>query len=103
MKLSLIKKAIKDSDRDTVEKLIDSLGEEVIEAALTLDILPENIEEAYSGEFKNDVDFAQDMAEQIGAIDKNASWPQTCIDWEFAARELMYDYATENGHYFRNL
>lgn len=103
MKLSLIKQALKDSDRDTIEKIISNYSEEVLEAALILDILPENIEEAYSGEFKNDVDFAQDMAEQTGAIDKNASWPQTCIDWEYAAKELMYDYAEENGHYFRNL
>jgi hypothetical protein len=41
------------------------------------------------------------MAEQCGMIEKNISWPYTCIDWEFAARELMYDYISEDGHYFR--
>lgn len=76
---------------------------EVICAALYLGIAPDDIDEAYSGEFSSDEDFAQDMAEQLGAIDRNAKWPQTCIDWEHAARELMYDYCEHNGHYFRNL
>ena len=60
-------------------------------------------EEAFSGEFANDVEFAEDMAEQIGAIEKGLNWPYTCIDWERAAKELMYDYFSENGYYFRNL
>jgi len=37
-------------------------------------------------------DYAQELAEDIGAIDPEASWPYTCIDWERAARELKYDY-----------
>ena len=36
--------------------------------------------------------FAQCLAEDIGAIDANASWPNTCIDWDQAARELKMDY-----------
>lgn len=103
MKLSLIKQAIKDSDRDTMEQLIKNLSEEIVEAGLLCDILPENIEEAYSGEFSSDEEFAQDMAEQTGSIDPNAGWPQTCIDWKYAAKELMYDYTSENGFYFRNI
>lgn len=38
------------------------------------------------------IEFAQELAEDIGAIDKAASWPNTCIDWEQAARELQMDY-----------
>lgn len=63
----------------------------------------EEAEEAYSGNFKDDKEFAQDMAEQTGAIDKNAQWPMSCIDWEQAAKELMYDYSEDSGYYFRNL
>lgn len=37
-------------------------------------------------------DYAQELAEDIGAIDSNASWPNTCIDWDQAARELQMDY-----------
>ena len=37
-------------------------------------------------------DYAQELAEDIGAVDHNAKWPMNCIDWEHAARELRYDY-----------
>lgn len=36
--------------------------------------------------------YAQDLADDIGAIDRNASWPTNCIDWEKAANELRVDY-----------
>jgi hypothetical protein len=39
-------------------------------------------------------DYAMELAEDIGAIDSNASWPNTCIDWDQAARELQYDYTS---------
>lgn len=38
--------------------------------------------------------YAQEFADDIGAIDRNASWPNTCIDWEQAARELQMDYTS---------
>ena len=38
-------------------------------------------------------DYAQELAEDIGAIPDEASWPLYCIDWERAARELSQDYA----------
>jgi antirestriction protein len=50
-------------------------------------------------------DYAQELAEDIGAIDGDAKWPVYCIDWERAARELKMDYASVrvNGttYYFR--
>ena len=39
-------------------------------------------------------EYAQELAEDIGAIPKDASWPCTCIDWEQAARELRMDYSS---------
>lgn len=39
-------------------------------------------------------DYAQEMAEDIGAIASNAVWPLQCIDWEEAARLLQQDYTT---------
>ena len=36
--------------------------------------------------------YAQELAEDIGAVKSDAQWPHTCIDWEHAARELQYDY-----------
>jgi hypothetical protein len=38
-------------------------------------------------------DYAQQLAEDIGAIDPNATWPLHCIDWEKAASELQMDYS----------
>ena len=76
---------------------------DVISAAIDCDIQPVDIDEAYSGEYSSDEDFAEETAESCGMIDKSLSWPYTCIDWECAARELMYDYSEANGHYFRNL
>lgn len=37
-------------------------------------------------------DYAQQLAEDIGAINRNASWPNDCIDWEAAADALKMDY-----------
>ena len=38
--------------------------------------------------------YAQELAEDTGAIDSNAAWPNNCIDWERAARELRVDYSS---------
>lgn len=37
-------------------------------------------------------DYAEQLADDIGAIDRNLSWPLNCIDWDQAARELRMDY-----------
>ncbi|MFM2203701.1 MAG: Cellulophaga phage phi13:2 [Bacteroidota bacterium] len=95
-------------DFDTLEELMpiyysSSYDIEVFEAANDCDIQFSDIDEAYSGEFKSDEDFAEDMAEQLGYMKETKNWPFNCIDWTFAAKELMYDYCTSNNHYFRNL
>jgi hypothetical protein len=50
-------------------------------------------------------DYARELADEIGAIPKDAGWPCTCIDWEQAAKELAMDYSvvTFRGedYYFR--
>jgi len=63
----------------------------------------ERFREAYAGQFDSDEDFAENMADQLGLIDESAAWPNNCIDWERAARELMYDYFEQDGHYFRSM
>lgn len=37
-------------------------------------------------------EFAQQYADDIGALTCLSSWPYTCIDWERAARELQMEY-----------
>ena len=39
-------------------------------------------------------DYAEEMAEDIGAIPKDAAWPACHIDWEAAARALQIDYTS---------
>lgn len=92
-----------DITKEDFEAAIEEHGEAVVEAAIECGVNIEDISEAYQGHFKDDEDFAMETAEGIGAIDKNASWPNNCIDWERAARDLMMDYSEHEGHYFRNL
>jgi antirestriction protein len=80
-----------------VAEWVDDYDYDGIEKALEL------CEEAYSGSFDSDEAFAEDMAEQTGALRGDNVWPYTCIDWEQAARELMYDYTEIDGYYFRQM
>ncbi|MGI9493142.1 MAG: hypothetical protein ACR2QF_12150 [Geminicoccaceae bacterium] len=36
--------------------------------------------------------YAEQLADDIGAVNSNASWPNNHIDWESAANELKIDY-----------
>lgn len=36
--------------------------------------------------------YAQELAEDIGAIDRDAAWPLSYIDWDAAADALKMDY-----------
>ena len=36
--------------------------------------------------------YAQELAEDIGAINRDSRWPNDCIDWEKAAEALQQDY-----------
>lgn len=78
------------------------LEQDVIDAGITLDIPLDKIEEAYYGQYDNAERFAEQLAEDIGAIKEECAWPYTCIDWEQAARELMQDFNEEDGYYFSN-
>lgn len=38
-------------------------------------------------------EYARQFAEDIGATNEEGSWPNNCIDWKQAARELQMDYS----------
>ena len=38
--------------------------------------------------------YAQDLAEDIGAVPRDVAWPCTCIDWKRATDELKQDYTS---------
>ena len=66
-----------------------------------IDELLESLSDSYIGEFDSDKDFAQTTLEQDGSIPENLP-SYIHIDWETTARNLMYDYVSSNGYYFRN-
>lgn len=37
-------------------------------------------------------DYARELAEDCGMVKDDATWPNNCIDWEEAARQLRQDY-----------
>jgi len=39
-------------------------------------------------------DYAEELAADIGMIAVDVSWPNNCIDWDRAARELRMDYSS---------
>lgn len=39
-------------------------------------------------------DYAQEFAEDIGAVNSDMAWPGNCIDWEQATYEFLMDYAS---------
>jgi antirestriction protein len=94
--------AIKEQEAQDITSRI-GLDVEIVKAALELGIDEENMAEAYSGQFSSDKEFAQDMADSTGAIRDDNAWPYTCIDWDWAAKELMYDYSEQDGYYFRTI
>ena len=40
------------------------------------------------------VTYAQELADDIGAINADIQWPYSCIDWDKAAWELRMDYTS---------
>ena len=95
-------------DIDILQEIADDSDLEnydfdIINAGVECGIDISNIAEAYSGEADSDEDFAENFANELGYLDNKTSWPHSCIDWEYAARELMWDYTEANGYYFRNL
>jgi antirestriction protein len=85
-------------DSDIIEAFAD-LGSYSLD---DVDAFFDALEESYQGEYTSDEDFAQTLADDLG-VEISNSWPHNCIDWERAARDLMYDYSESNGHYFRSI
>ncbi len=98
--------ALTKEQKEVREELIENgIEEAVIDAYASLvgEDYIEDIEEAYQGLWSSDEDFARDLAVNLGDIESDQPWPIYCIDWEYAATELMMDYMEENGYYFRCL
>jgi antirestriction protein len=63
-----------------------------------------DFEEAYSGEWNSEQEFAEDLAVNTGLLDEMPDHLQIYFDWEKWTRDLfMTDYWSSNGYIFRNL
>lgn len=62
------------------QEVIEAIGESTAFDSVTL------VRDDYFEEY------AQDFAEEIGAVSNFPEWPCDCIDWERAAREHQMDY-----------
>jgi len=101
MNLTQARNALKETDRETLEGLIERFGENLVAHYQEEGYSLGNMEDSYHGEYRSDEDFAREEADDEGLVDKDLSWPMYCIDWAYAARELMQDYFEIDGHYFR--
>ena len=74
---------------------------EIFLSAIEHGINWDSVENDYRGEAASDEDFAMEFAEETGFC-QPGQWPYYAIDWQAAARDLMYDYTEIEGHYFYN-
>jgi len=94
--------ALEDLDADADDTDADEIAERIAILAFLEDVCGNGGDAQWRGDwypvtFIRDSYFetyAQELAEDIGAMDRTASWPNTCIDWEQAARELQHDYSS---------
>ena len=81
---------------DALENAVTEFGEDEQKELEELERLSNEISSFRDGEAMIDKDdfeeYAQELAEDIGAIDRNASWPLQHIDWTAAAEALADDY-----------
>lgn len=69
------------------QELRGEFREDVIDAAISLGIPLEDIEETYMGHYDSDVDFAE-------------HWVEYLYGWDAFAEDLMNDFVKKDGHYF---
>jgi len=90
--------------RDLIEALEEieadeDADEDALELAQSIrELADEGIEDwQYGAAFIREdyfTEYAQQLAEDIGAVDSNAAWPLSYIAWEAAAEALTQDYTT---------
>ena len=101
MKYTEVKACLKDTDRSTLESLLNHFDADLIYQYCYDGNGLDNMEEAYQGEYSSDEEFTKQLLEGCGDIPKLAGYIH--IDWEQTASDIMMDYIDIDGHYFRNM
>jgi len=71
-----------ESEREAFRAFLDNTGDSA--SADTL----EAFRDAYRGCYSCGADYAAELADELGAVPADVSWPLSCIDWDAAWREL---------------
>jgi len=75
------------TDEDRAElTILESLNKQGADASEDWECGATLIRDSYFTEY------AQDLAEELGVLPSDYTWPTSCIDWQQAARELQMDY-----------
>jgi antirestriction protein len=85
---------------DTIHELatiLDSGG------VMSLDELARYHADNYAGKYDSEREFGEDFAESVGDANAVPEHMRQYIDWEYYARELMYNYMSTNGHYWQSV
>lgn len=91
------------TDTTLKDQLITDYSDEIVNAFLECfseDDL-EYLEESYQGEWDSDEEFVEDLLEDTGDIPEDLP-AYVHIDWQWTAREIMHDYRSHDGYYFRH-
>ena len=67
----------------------------------SIDDLIEKVQENYNGEFDSDEDFVEELLTENCCVPNDLP-SYIYIDWQRTARDVMMDYSSSNGYYFRN-
>lgn len=89
-------------DDDELDEVLDAKAELATLAALLEDLSGNSGDEEWRGAWypvtlireSHFREYAEELAEDIGAINSDAAWPNNHIDWDAAADELKVDYTT---------
>lgn len=73
-------------ERDIDPELLTALAEHL---GIGLDEAADYHEEHHRGNWRSIAEYAEELASDIGAVNRDAKWPNNHIDWEAAGEELL--------------
>lgn len=86
--------SVNEDDPDTRESIKDEYGEIAEEIRALEGCVPDWYHGSTLIREDHFKDYAQQYAEDTGAVNDDAGWPNSCIDWDKAADELQADYSS---------
>lgn len=76
---------LSDTELEALSHFRANYGSEITEELI------DEFRDKYCGFWDSEQDYAQNLADDLGAVNENATWPNNYIDWERATRDLFLD------------